>query len=196
MYLFLILESIYGFLFLFFQHFIVVTELRALLERYCFLISLKGNPFPELLLEFNLLCLGLLDGHAFGSSLLVLVHLGLEHLYLLLELNLVGYVLVHLLLLLHVDTGTEKLVRVGLGLLYLLVPLSVAGLQPLLDPIELRDPLLAEQMALGQQVVQALEVEVLAPLAIAELTEPLLLHRLKAVDRVVWAALPAKRLIN
>ena len=148
MYFFLILESIYGFLFLFFQHFIVVTELRALLERYCFLISLKGNPFPELLLEFNLLCLGLLDGHAFGSSLLVLVHLSLEHLYLLLELNLVGYVLVHLLLLLHVNTGIEKLVRVGLGLLYLLLPCFVAGLQKLLCLVELLDPVFAELIAL------------------------------------------------
>ena len=133
MYLFLILESIYGFLFLFFQHFIVVTELRALLERYCFLISLKGNPFPELLLEFNLLSLGLLNGHAFGTGLLELAHLGLEFLYLLIVLSLVGYVLVHLLLLLNVDSGTEKLVRDGLGMLYLLLPCSIAGLQPLLS---------------------------------------------------------------
>ena len=133
MYLFLILESIYGFLFLFFQHFIVVTEVRALLERYYFLLSLKGNPFPELLLELNLICLGLLDSHRFGTCIFVLAHLCLEHLYLLLELNLVGYVLVHLLLLLYVDTRTEKLVRDGLGMLYLLLPCSIAGLQPLLS---------------------------------------------------------------
>ena len=133
MYLFLILDSIYGFLFLTFQHFIVVTELRALLECYCFLLSLKGNPFPELLLELNLICLGLLDSHRFGTCIFVLAHLCLEHLYLLLELNLVGYVLVHLLLLLYVDTRTEKLVRDGLGMLYLLLPCSIAGLQPLLS---------------------------------------------------------------
>ena len=101
-----------------------------------------------------------------------------------------------MLLLLHVDTGIEKLVRVGLGLLYLLLPRFIGGLQPHLYPVELRDPFLAELITLGQQVVQALEVEVLASLAIAEFTEPSLLHRLKAVDRVVWAALPTKRLIN
>ena len=133
MYLFLILDGLYGFLFLTFQHFIVVKELRALLERYYFLLSLKGNPFPELLLELNLICLGLLVSHRFGTCIFVLAHLGLEHLYLLLELNLVGYVLVHLLLLLYVDTRTEKLVRDGLGMLYLLLPCSIAGLQPLLS---------------------------------------------------------------
>ena len=157
---------------------------------------MKGDPFLELLLELGLLGLGLLDGHAFGAGLLELAHPGLELLYLLILLSLVGDVLAHLLLLFHVDTGTEKMVRVGLGLLYLLVPCSIAGLQPLLYPVELFDALLAELMALGQQVVQALEVEVLASLAIAEFTEPSLLHRLKAVGGVVWTARPALRLIN
>ena len=99
MYLFLILDSIYGFLFLTFQHFIVVTELRALLERFCFLLSLKGNPFPELLLEFNLICLGLLDGHTFGSDLLILAYFDLKLIYLLLLLNVVSLgLLQHLLI--------------------------------------------------------------------------------------------------
>ena len=90
MYLFLILDSIYGFLFLTFQHFIVVTELRALLECYCFLLSLKGNPFPKLLLELNLICLGLLDDHTFDSDLLILAYFDLELIYLLLLLNIVS----------------------------------------------------------------------------------------------------------
>ena len=148
MYLFLILDSLYGFLFLTFQHFIVVTELRAFLVCYCFLLSLKGNPFPELLLELNFICLGLLDSYRFGTSIFILAHLGPEHLYLLHELNLVGYVLVHLLLLLHVDTRTEKLIRVSLGLLYLLLPCFIAGLQKLLCLVELLDPVFAELIAL------------------------------------------------
>ena len=98
MYLFLILDSIYGFLFLTFQHFIVVTELRALLECYCFLLSLKGNPFPELLLELNLICLGLLDSHRFGTCIFILAYLTLELIYLLLLLTIVSLRLLQQLL--------------------------------------------------------------------------------------------------
>ena len=89
-YLFLILDGLYGFLFLTFQHFIVVTELRALLERYYFLLSLKGNPFPELLLELNFICLGLLDSHRFGTCIFILAYLTLELIYLLLLLTIVS----------------------------------------------------------------------------------------------------------
>ena len=167
------------------QPFFGFPESRASLERQHFLSFLKGDLFFQLLLEFCLLGLGLLDGHRLGAGLLKLVHLGLEFVYLLRVLNFVGYVLVHLLLLLHVDTGTEKLVRVGLCLLYLLLPRFIGGLQPLLYPVELRDPLLAELIALSQQVVQALEVEVLALLVIAEIPETLLFLRLKAASRVV-----------
>ena len=109
---------------------------------------MNGDPFLELLLELGLLSLGLLDGHTFGASLLKLAHLGLELLYLLLVLSLVGYVLVHLLLLLHVDTGTEKLVRDGPSLFYLLLPCFIAGLQKLLCLVELLDPVFAELIAL------------------------------------------------
>ena len=90
MHLFLLLDGLYGFLFLTQQHFIVITELRALLKRYCFLLSLKGNSFPELLLELNLLCLGLLDGHAFGSNFLILAYFNLELIYLLRLLNIIS----------------------------------------------------------------------------------------------------------
>ena len=177
LYLFLILDSLYGFLFLTFQHFIVVTELRALLERYCFLLSLKGNPFPEQLLELNLICLGLLDSYRFSTSIFILAHLGIEYLYLLHEHFLVGYVLVHLLLLLHVDTRTEKLVRVGLGLLYLLFPCFIAGLQKPLCLVELPDPILAELITLEEQIVHTLEIEVLSLLSIAHISEPSHLFR-------------------
>ena len=98
MYLFLILDGLYGFLFLTFQHFIVVTELRVLLERYYFLLSLKGNPFPELLLELNLICLGLLDSHRFGTCIFILAYLTLELIYLLLLLAIVSLRLLQQLL--------------------------------------------------------------------------------------------------
>ena len=98
MYLFLILDSLYDFLFLTFQHFIVATELRALLERYYFLLSLKGNPFPELLLELNLICLGLLDSHRFGTCIFILAYLTLELIYLLLLLAIVSLRLLQQLL--------------------------------------------------------------------------------------------------
>jgi hypothetical protein len=97
-YLFLILDGLYGFLFLTFQHFIVVTELRALLERYYTLLSLKGNPFPELLLELNLICLGLLDSHRFGTCIFILAYLTLELIYLLLLLAIVSLRLLQQLL--------------------------------------------------------------------------------------------------
>ena len=87
MHLFLLLDGLYGFLFLTLQHFIVVTELRAFLERYSFPSCLNGDPFPELLLEFNLLCLGLLDSHRFGTSIFILAYLTLELIYLLLLLT-------------------------------------------------------------------------------------------------------------
>ena len=177
LYLFLILDGLYGFLFLTLQHFIVVTELRAFLERYLFLLSLKGNPFPELLLEFNLICLGLLDSHRFGTCIFILAYLTLELIYLLLELSFVGYVLVHLLLLLHVDTDTEKLVRVGLGLLYLHLQCFIAGLQKLLCLVELPDPILTELITLEEQIVHTLEIEVLSLLSVAHISEPSHLFR-------------------
>ena len=98
MYLFLILDGLNGFNFLTFQHFIVVTEVRALLERYYFLLSLKGNPFPELLLELNLICLGLLDSHRFGTCIFILAYLTLELIYLLLLLAIVSLRLLQQLL--------------------------------------------------------------------------------------------------
>ena len=69
------------------------------------------------------------------------------------------------------------MVSVGLGLLYLLELFFVEGLQPLLGTLELLDPLFTELMAPGQQVVQALEVQVLGLLTVADSSQPMLLFR-------------------
>ena len=88
------------------------------------------------------------------------------------------------------------MVRDGPSLLYLLLPCSIAGLQPLLDLVELRDSLLAELIALGQQVVQALKFKVLGLLAISDISEPSPLFRQRKVDDDVGDAQLTKRLIN
>ena len=74
------------------------------------------------------------------------------------------------------------MVSVGLGLLYLLELFFVKGLQPLLGILELLDPLFAELMAPGQQVVQALKLHVLGPLAVADALHYILLSAQREVD--------------
>ena len=65
------------------------------------------------------------------------------------------------------------MVSVGLDQLYLLELLFVKGLRQLLSFIELLDPLFAERLALGQQVVQALEAHVLGLLALTDVPQRL-----------------------
>ena len=85
------------------------------------------------------------------------------------------------------------MVSVGLCLLYLPELFFVEGLQPLLGILELLDSLFAELMAPVQQVVQALEVQVLGPLAVADAVHHILLAAQREVDQVVLAAQPTKR---
>ena len=78
-------------------------------------------------------------------------------------------------------------------MLYLLELLFVESLQPLLAIIELLDPVFVELMAPGQQIVQALQVQVLRLLSVADSSEPMLLFRGRKVNQDVCAAQPTKR---
>ena len=62
--------------------------------------------------------------------------------------------------------------------MYLLELFFVRVLQPLLSFVELPDPIFAELIILEQQVVQALEIEVLGLLSVAHISEYSHLFRL------------------
>ena len=80
------------------QLFFGFHELRASLVCFCFLLSLKGDLFLELLLKLCLLGLGLLDGNALGADLLILENYIFELINLLSLLSSSGLGLVKLLL--------------------------------------------------------------------------------------------------